>query len=70
MDPKRQGEIALMVLKYLLRKQGIELSRNKMRETSGLAKAIGISVEELKQFVQPLVEEFMRELFAMKQSEN
>jgi hypothetical protein len=67
MDPKRQGEIALMLVKYLLRKKGIELSRNKMREADGAAKAIGIPVGELKQFVQLLIEEFTGELFTHKQ---
>jgi hypothetical protein len=66
MDEKRQGEIALMFVKYLVRKHGVEVSRNKMREADGLAKAIGIPVEELKQFVQPLLEEFIHELFVDK----
>ncbi len=67
MDEKRQGEISLLLVKYLLRKKGIELSQNKMREADGVAKAIGIPVGELKKFVQLLIEEFTVELFTHKQ---
>ena len=66
-DEKRQGEISLLLVKYLLRKKGIELSQNKMREADGVAKAIGIPVGELKKFVQLLIEEFTVELFTHKQ---
>lgn len=63
MDPKKQGEIALLLLKYLMRDHGIKLSLNNMRELGNLAMHIGISPEELKQFAKPLLQEFLDECF-------
>jgi len=62
-DPKRQGEIALKVVKHLMRKRG----QNNMREFGNAAKEIGVPVEELKQFAQPLVQELLDECFSAKQ---
>jgi hypothetical protein len=67
MDPKRRGEIALKVVKLLMRKRGVTLSQNNMREFGNLAKEVGVSVEELKQFAQPLVQELLDEYFSTKQ---
>jgi len=67
MDPKRQGEIALQLVRHLMRKRGITLSQENMREFGNVAKAIGVSVEELKQFAKPLVQELLDECFATKQ---
>jgi len=66
-DPKRQGEIALKVVKHLMRKRGVTLSQNNMREFGNAAKEIGVPVEELKQFAQPLVQELLDECFSAKQ---
>ncbi|PIP23820.1 MAG: hypothetical protein COX36_01265 [Candidatus Nealsonbacteria bacterium CG23_combo_of_CG06-09_8_20_14_all_38_19] len=66
MDPKRQGEIALMLVKYFMRKRGITLSQDKMRDLGNVAKAIGVSVEELRQFAKPLAQELFEECFAIK----
>lgn len=67
MDPKRQGEIALQLVKYLYRKRGITFSQDTMREFGNVAKAIEVPVEELKQFAKPLMQEFLDECFAAKQ---
>ncbi len=67
MDPKRQGEIALKMVKYLMSKRGITLSPENMREFGNVAKAIEVPVEELKQFAKPLMQEILDECFATKQ---
>jgi hypothetical protein len=67
MDPKRQGEIALKLVKHLLRKRGITLSHDNMREFGNVAKAIGVTVEELRQFAKPLMQELLDECFSAKQ---
>ena len=59
MDPKRQGEIALKLVKHLLRKRGVTLGN--------VAKAIEVPVEELKQFAKPLMQEILDECFSVKQ---
>jgi hypothetical protein len=67
MDTKRQGEIALQLVKHVMRKRGITLSQDNMRELGNTAKAIGVSVEELKQFIKPLIQELLNECFSAKQ---
>lgn len=66
MDPTRQGEIALKLVKYLMHKRGVTLSQENMREFGNIAKATGVSVQELKQFAKPLVQELLDECFATK----
>lgn len=63
MDPKRQGEVALKLVRHFLRKRPISLSQESMRELGNVAKAIGLSVEELMQFAKPLMQEVMDECF-------
>ena len=67
MDPKRQGEIALKLVKYLMRKRSIQLSQDNMRGFGNVAKAIEVPVEELKQFAKPLMQEVLDECFSAKQ---
>lgn len=66
MDQIRQGEIALKLIKHRIRKQGIQLSKSTMREFGNLAKEINVSIEELKQFTRPLLQELIDENFATK----
>lgn len=66
MDPERQGEIALKLLKHLMRKRGVQLSQSNMREFGNAAKAIDVPVEELKRFAKPLIQEVLDECFATK----
>ena len=61
MDPKCQGEIAVLLLKHIVRKKGIYLSPDDKREIGNIAKEIGIPVEELKQFAKPIVQELLDE---------
>jgi len=67
MDPKRQGEIALKLVKFYMREKGITLSQNNMRKLGNISKAIGVPIEELKQFAKPLAQELIEECFATKQ---
>jgi len=67
MDPKRQGEIALKLVKYYMREHGVRLSQDNMRDSGNVAKAIGVPIEELKQFAKPLMQELLDECFAAKQ---
>ena len=66
MDSKRQGEIALKMVKYLMRQKGFTLSPSNMRDAGNVAKTLGISVEELVEFAKPLVQELLDECFATK----
>lgn len=63
MDAKRQGEIALLIVRYMIRRRGVMLSHDTMREFGNIAKSTGIPVEELKQFARPLLREFLDECF-------
>ncbi len=64
MDPKRQGEIALMFLKHKLREEGVRLTPNFKRQIGNTAKAVGITTEEATNFVEIIVRELTEELFA------
>ncbi len=64
MTPQRQGEIALKVLKHILRRRGINLNQEAMRDLGNVAKKIDVPVEELKEFAKPLYQEILSECFA------
>lgn len=66
MDLRRQGEIALMLVKHYIHKHGITLTQGDMREFGNIAKAIGVSPEELKEFTKPLVLELIKERLGYK----
>lgn len=65
MDPKRKGEIALKLLKVLLRKKGLHtFSRSELkREAGNLVKETGISEEELMEFAKSMIFELLSEMF-------
>ena len=64
MDPKRQGEIALMFFKYRLRKEEVHLTPDFKRQISNSAKAIGIATEEANEFVETVVRKLVEEAVA------
>lgn len=66
MNEKRKGEIALKVVKFLIRKRGVRLSPDSMREVGNISKETGVPVEELNQFAKPLIQELLDECFATK----
>lgn len=64
MNPQRQGEIARLVLKYDVQKQGIKLSQNELlRELGNVAKAIRVDEKELREFTEILVREMVDDVF-------
>lgn len=56
MDTKRQGEIALRMVKYFIWKEGLPESSN-ICET--IAEEIKVPIEELKQFIKIIEQEFL-----------
>lgn len=66
LSKERQGEIALMILKAKLHHEGVRISKDQMRDLGNMAKKIGVSPAELKQFMQPLVQELVDEYFSEK----
>ena len=57
MDAARKGEIALLVLKAKIRRDGVRLGPNHRRETGNAAKEIGITFEEAMEFSEELIRE-------------
>lgn len=64
MDPKRQYEIAVLLVKEILRKRGIRLSKEIVRDLGNVAQKIGRNTEELKIFFEPLIREMVNEMFS------
>ncbi|KKT00334.1 MAG: hypothetical protein UW07_C0024G0007 [Candidatus Nomurabacteria bacterium GW2011_GWF2_43_8] len=64
MDPKRQGEIALLFFKMKLREQGIKVAPALLRQLGNTAKTLGISINEASEFVEMMVRELVDEVFA------
>ena len=64
MDDQRRGEIAIMIVKNMLREKGIRLTPNYRRELGNEAKVIGVSAHELAEFVEPIVRELVEETFS------
>ena len=68
---ERRGEIALMALKALKKKKGVEFSAEKLREDAKqLAEAVHIDEAEAldfaKDFMEELLDEHLQELYEMK----
>lgn len=63
MDPKRQGEIALKVINYLIRMRGIKFSQNNLHEFRKIADEIKVPAEELKTFAELCMKEVFDECF-------
>ena len=70
MDAKRQGEIALVLLKYLMRKKGLNLSPSMIREFGNTSKETGIPIDELKQFSRLIMQEMLDECFEAKEAKD
>ncbi|HEY4494170.1 MAG TPA: hypothetical protein VJB95_01940 [Candidatus Paceibacterota bacterium] len=66
MEVKRQGEIAFLLLKHRIRREGATISQNDARELGDTAKAIGVPLEELKEFVRPLLHDLVDEFLSTK----
>lgn len=66
MGQRRMEEIALVVLKYRMSKEGIRLTPDIQRELGNVSKATGIPSDQLKCFLKLLVEELLEEAFDKK----
>mgnify|MGYP001570258738 CR=1 FL=1 len=70
MDTKRQGEIALVLLKHLMRKKGLNLSPSMMRDFGNASKETGIPIDELKQFSKSIMQEMLDECFEAEEAKD
>lgn len=57
MSKERQGEIALKILRRQLRKNGVKLNNDSVRELGNIAKELGIQLSDLKEFARIILEE-------------
>ena len=60
----RKGQIALQILNFLVRKEGIRLSAASREEIESLSKEIGVPVGELLQLAKEIVDGVVRETFS------
>lgn len=67
LSTQRKGEIALLVLKFQKKKEGIKLCPESFqRDVGNMAKSIGISKDEALDFARELIEETVKECFENK----
>ena len=64
MDSARKGEIALLLFKREIAKRGVPLSQNNMRDLGNIAKEINVPLEEMKEFLKPIIQELFDTVFA------
>lgn len=62
MDEKRKGEIAIALLKYKARQEGITISAGTNRELGNVAKETGIPQNELKEFLKIFMKELCEQI--------
>ena len=60
---KERGEIALKVLKYKMKKDGITLSKEAGRSLANSAKVLDVELEKLKEFSREIYQELFDEVF-------
>ncbi len=60
----------MKVLKHLIRKRGIMVSHDNMRELGNVAKETGILIEELRTLAKTLFQEHLDSCFASKMEES
>jgi hypothetical protein len=63
MDQTRMGEIALKIVKEMMKKKGIHLGTNLKRELGNEAKRLGITRQEALAFSRAVIEDLVRETF-------
>lgn len=66
MDEKRMGEVALVLERYHLRREPVQLNLSFKRKIGNVAKETGVPVEELMEFSRILIEERIIETFGPK----
>jgi hypothetical protein len=68
MTTEREGEIALILLKESLLRNGVKLSDETVRDIKNKAKRLGISEEEAMEFAEKRVRELVDRVFAPKEN--
>ena len=58
MDEKRRGEIALLIVKKMISKEGIRVSPGILDD---LAEETGVAIDELKEFARTILKELIEE---------
>lgn len=66
MDAKRQGEIALVILKALARREGPEKLLRHISKLDKVANVTGIELDEIRNFAEILVRDLVKDFFAEK----
>jgi len=61
MTQERRGQIALLVLKEKMRREGVKVSSSMRREIGNGAKCIGIPMEEASEFAKIMILELVDE---------
>ncbi len=64
MTDARKGQIALLLLKHRLRKEGVRLVPDFKRSLASDAKELGIPVQEALEFYEGIIRENVDEIFA------
>lgn len=63
MNDGRRREIALMVVKQMVLDRGLPPAEQLKRDIENLAKKTDLSTEELMQFCQPLMHDYVKQAF-------
>ncbi|MBU1045698.1 hypothetical protein KJ616_01090 [Patescibacteria group bacterium] len=64
LTPEREGQIALIVVKNRMEKEGVMINKSTRRELGNLAKETGIDISELleltRKFVLEMVDKYLK----------
>jgi len=55
MTNERKLEIAMAMLGYIMRMNNVRLTEDTLRDLGNMARAMGISIEEVMELIEPLV---------------
>ena len=64
MDAARKGELAFAILEHKVGRKGIQFTQDTHKELGELAEAIGVPIEELKEFGKLLYYSIVDKIFA------
>ena len=65
LNPERKGEIAYILLKRRMGKEGLHLNRNEFKRSLGgdIANKIGVGKEELAEFMERIIRDLIEDTF-------
>jgi hypothetical protein len=66
MDNVRKGEIALLMIKQKIRREGVILNPESLRDIKNQADKLGVPLEEAVEFLEVMTRELVEEMFAKK----